>query len=256
MMLNRATFAAAAVGLFVALTAPAATAHVRDGKNRWLFTGNSYKHNSSLDEDNIADPLTLMFRGGSSLDSETVRNHIEDDWTKRRIPSDIAKREPDAGQMKNRPAGFAKNRLCRSVQDVWMRDGRWDPHRDTPRQYMSTSSVCGNQYHVRMWSDRLHSQYFGHSRDWVIASIHHDNTIWKCVRRRFGRCVLKLPGHGPPNQDWDISRYIAYKALGRHCTYPHWAIHSSARGKRGKYWNSGIITRISMRHTASGCSGA
>jgi hypothetical protein len=245
---------AAATLLVLAVGCPSAAAHVKTTAGNWLFTGETYNtdqdRGTSPNRAHRSDPVTVVWRGpaGTSATVRRALDHTEEHWRERRIPSVY----PRGRFMRPRT-----NPFCTDPQFVFFRRG------DAPniggwaqsRAYMSTNHTCGNQYHIRMFSDFLHGQFFPgaeHQHEFVLAPIHHErarfNVDFHCcpgvpivtVRHR-----IDLP--------WDGARRVYLHALKPHCREFDWEFNSDASTEYGDHPNSGIVSRISFRHASEGC---
>lgn len=225
-------------------------AHVKTDAGSWLFTGSTYRDDDGPpDRGERADPISVVWRGPTGTDV-TVRRaqiHTEEHWRERRIPSQF----PRGRAMRPRT-----NPFCTDAQHVFYRDGtgvnngRWA----ASTGYMSTNHLCGNQWHIRMWSSQIHGEMFGeaHRLEWVLAPMHHDRVVIRCRRTAIGRrCRPTHRGDVP----WDQARFVYYRNIRpEHCVDPVWAVHPESDGHdyQGIEY-SGIISRISFRHRSAGC---
>lgn len=238
------------------MSAPA-QAHVIEGKNKWLITGSTYdkKPESGPRTADRKDPISVIWKGpnGAVASIGAAMDHTNAHWTERRI----REKYPRGKEMKPR----TKNPLCTAAQFVFMRDGngvnsgKWS----SSRGYMSTNGACGNQYHIRLWNDAAHADFFGasHRFDFVLAPIHHDHVVSKCVRGAGGIILYCRPDH-VGDVPWDSVRTIYWKTMRpEHCTKLHWRVNPESEGfTYGKYKYSGVVSRISFRHRSAGCAGA
>jgi hypothetical protein len=232
----------AAMALLSALatTAPAA-AHVKTAQGTWLFTGSTYSETTPHPEIfNRSDPVNVIWRGpsGASVSISRVLEHVEADWTDRRIPGQY----PRGARMRPRA-----NPLCADPQYVFMRDGDDKNSGDWTQSlsYMSTNGVCGNQYHTRLFDDSLHTSLFPGSEnqeEWVLTPIHHERVRFLLDHE------IDLP--------WDQARSAYIHAMKVHCSERGWAMHDESATDYGRFPNSGIISRISIRHRSVGCEDA
>lgn len=248
-MLRSSVITAALLVVVVACT-PAA-AHVKTAQGNWLFTGSTYSADQDRDEspnrDHRSDPVTVVWRGpaGTSATVRRALDHTEEHWRERWIPSVY----PRGAFMRPRT-----NPLCTSPQFVFYRRGN-DPNDGAwaqSRAYMSTNHRCLNQYHIRMFTDFLHGQFFPgaeHQNEIVLAPIHHER-----VRVEFHCCpgIPIVRGH-QIDVPWDGTRRVYLHAMKPHCVQDEWEQHPESSTDYGRYPNSGIISRISFRHDSEGC---
>lgn len=229
-----------------------AVAHVQTDQGNWLFTGSTYSDDQDRSQppnrDHRSDPVTVVWRGPSGTDATVRRalDHTEEHWTDRHIPdSDY----PRGARMRPR-----SNPFCTDPQFVVFfrsgnqaNQGAWAQS----RSYMSTNHLCGNQYHVRLWTDYLHGQFFPgaeHQHEFVLAPIHHERVRFRLLD------ALRLPYH-QIDLPWDLARRAYLYALDAHCVEFGWAAHPEADEDYGDFPNSGIISRIGFRHDTEGCTG-
>jgi hypothetical protein len=241
------------------VVATTASAHVKTDQGNWLFTGSTYNPDNlgrSPDPDLRSDPVSVVWRGPSGATATLARamDHTEQHWRDRRIPD----RYPNGAFMRPRHDDDTEA-FCRDPQLIFYRDGNqansgaWSQS----RAYMSTNHLCGNQYHVRMWSSAIHGGFFpggDHTAEWVIAPIHHERLALQDPTGgdRPTRHIIDLP--------WDQARSVYMHTIGAvHCIDRGWQVHPESEDHqygdiRMPY--SGIVSRISFRHRSEGCDGA
>lgn len=224
------------VGVAV-LAASDATAHVRDGKGRFYFGGSTYNTDQPRNElprrRYRSDPMSVIWRtAGQSVGTGDAISHTREHWRERFIPD----RFPRGARMNLRET----NPFCRDPQLVFMRGGPARQRYQTSDYYMSTNGTCGNQYHVRLWTSRIHADIFGpsHSFDWALTPIHHER-----VGGNF-RHEIDLP--------FDQARFVYARVMESvHCVDRRFGIHPHSEGVQygdGGGGYSGIISRISVNH--------
>jgi hypothetical protein len=227
-----------------------AGAHIRLSEQDWLITGSTY----SDDEDphpmlgDRSDPVSVVWMGPSGATATIARaaDHIEQHWRERRIPT---RHYPRGAFMRQRN----HNPFCMDPQWVFYREGsdnnvgRWAQS----TAYMTTNNACSDQYHIRLWSSRVHGAIFGadHATDWVLSPIHHETAT---------------PPEGgvghQPDLGFDSARSAYMHTMNDvHCVDRGWANHMESRnhqyGGLGVLY-SGTISRVSFRHKAEGCENA
>jgi hypothetical protein len=239
-----------------------AEAQVKDSNGQWAFTGSTYRKATDPPAPaQRADPISVIWLGpaGASVTVRKVEDHTSAHWTARRIPDGFPK--ADTMAVRNAPWQFA----CRDAHFVFMRtadqgpnDGAWG----ASTGYMSTSSTCRTQYHLRLWSSAAYADANPGSADageWVLAPIHHEHPIVRCVKHVLGVCVLYLPDH-QIDLEWDQARYIYFHVMTKvHCGDLQWDYNPESTGYQygsdvGPY--SGLVSRISLQHRSEGCTGA
>jgi hypothetical protein len=204
--------------------AVAGQAHVATLNGDMMFDGSLYDDDERTD-DARKDPVNVIFMaGGGPVGLDRVQAHLEDDWD-----------------------GMAHDLVCKSsLRAFWLfYPGVDDDKQD--RQLIATNVGCRNQFHIRLWDDKEHSEGSVHTRDeWVLAGVHHEHIVYK-----FPCCVSHKP-----DRDWDTVRIQALKEMNEHCSVRRWRFHPGAARTYQGYKNSGYIGRISMRHRSDGCDGA
>ena len=132
--------------------------------------------------------------------------------------------------------------------------GAWS----TSSGYMSTNTLCFNQYHTRMWSSDVHADLTGssHQGEWVLAGIHHERWGSDCHGVTVTPAVPPVrPNCDKPthhiNMTWDQARRVDLSVMNdEHCATVQWANHPESNGS--VYGNqpaySGIISRLTLEH--------
>lgn len=211
----------------------------------WLFTGSLYSRGSGIaKKTNRLDPVSVIWKGGGQASIANVRDYTESYWHASAIPHGY----PGGDSMKPRDL----QPLCRDAKGVFFRytgtkpnAGKWE--QSDPHGFMSTSGLCLNQYHIRMWSSTaLHDLTGHHLLEFVLAPIHHDHSD----------PIL----HGRPDLSFDKARYAYARIMSyKLCTFIHWKINPESElfnyQGLGKY--SGFVSRIAFWFKAqhASCNG-
>lgn len=208
----------------VFLTASPAGADIKHG-GEWAFGASHYKDDVSTRENfnGKALPLQVVFRGGGdgNINSRTVNNLLDSAWPK---------------------WGRRSNPLCTGAR--YAPFPRRPPRRgeawDKPAFFGSNNRACFSQTHGRFFSDRRHSEQFGHSDagHFMVANFHRENVS---------------PFHEinqPLHQTRRHVLRIAERGFGTHyCVDFNYGMHHMARTRyaRTKSYDK-VLGRVSFRN--------
>jgi hypothetical protein len=149
---------------------------------------------------------------------------------------------PNDFNMKRRECLTGGNQNMAWVGQTDLRSGQPFRRVDLWDDSFSTSPVCRNQWHVRVWDDQEHDEQtnsHGERNQWVAANIHHDRIV---PRRSLH--VVDVP--------WEVGERMLRRRLAEHCSYLDWKLVPGSDGPFGPndFRSNGKITLILMTHTA------
>lgn len=231
--LVRYTLTAYIVGL--CLIPQVAPASIEDSKGRYVF---AMRHYNQPDISNPTLRTNMIFRGGGQIRTPALNEHLTDhveNWGDRRGSA------PDEKGCRDRKYMPWPDDARRAQDNIW-------------RSFSytgSTSRVCGNQLHARVWNDLAHVQQFHSGREefafeFQVAQVHTETFSLK----RFART-----GNGHDVKDCGtlaariLSSQMEITPEGEHNHRVQygWGVNTfdNARSGCGHTWTR-KITRVSM----------
>jgi hypothetical protein len=218
-----------------ATAAPAPAALIRHG--HFVFKGYTKNH----------DPINLLLRGGSNLPDQCInlnlsgqRNYSPSCWEY--LHARDRKKDDPRG-----PIGggrMIRRAYCNGRDTAYFYRpnggllGEVNPLSD------STSDICKNQFHVRMWDDHVVNEDAHEQGQWSIGVIYWEKRCLSCV------------GTGSHKASrWETAEDTERYQMGRstdgepaQCTYPDYRVVTDQKpGKYRGWYNSGKISRVSAQ---------